>query len=104
MMALPFDALCRAAGLPVPEAEVPVVPGRRFRWDWAWKEHRVALEVQGGVWTRGRHTRGAGYSRDTEKLNEGQLAGWLVLYATTQQVSSGQALEWVRRALEVRQP
>ena len=73
-----FLAVCRAAGLPAPVAEYVGIPGRRFRFDWAWPDQRIALEVNGGVWTRGRHVRGTGYLRDLEKLNLAQLAGWRV--------------------------
>lgn len=95
---------CRLLGLPEPVAEHRFHPTRLWRWDFAWPEQRVAVEVQGGGHegvgrTRGRHHRHRGYSADCEKLAEGQLLGWVVLWATPEQVSSGQALEWVRRAL-----
>jgi hypothetical protein len=42
----------------------------------------IALEVEGGVWTRGRHTRGKGFLGDMEKYNAAALGGWCVLRVT----------------------
>lgn len=50
-------AFFRSMGLSAPEPEHRFHESRRWRFDYAWPEHRVALEVEGGVWTRGRHTR-----------------------------------------------
>lgn len=54
-------------------------PTRRWRFDLAIPEHRIAIEVEGGVWTRGRHTRGSGYLADLEKYNAAAALGWTVL-------------------------
>ena len=59
----------------------------------------MALEIEGGVWTRGRHTRAKGYIGDMEKYNAAALMGWHVLRVTPQQVSSGEAGRLVQRAL-----
>ena len=59
--------LCRALKVPPPVAEHRFAPPRRWRFDWAWPDHMLALEIEGAVWTGGRHTRGAGYLRDMEK-------------------------------------
>jgi very-short-patch-repair endonuclease len=46
---------------------------------------RIAVEIEGAVYTQGRHTRGAGYLKDCEKYNEAQMLGWTVLrYSTSQ--------------------
>lgn len=37
---------------------------RRWRFDFAHEGARVAIEINGGVWSGGRHVRGAGYLRD----------------------------------------
>ena len=54
-------------------------PVRRWRFDFAWPKSKVAVEIEGGVWTQGRHTRGAGYLADLEKYNTAAVAGWLVI-------------------------
>lgn len=102
---IPFERLCRASGIPAPSPEFKFAMhlGRRWRFDWAWPEPRVALEIDGGVFLPGggRHTRGAGYRRDAEKLNEAAIAGWVVLHVLPEQLST-HALDLVRRALDYR--
>lgn len=95
--------MLKLAGLPPFVREHPfAAPSRRWRFDFAWPEHKVALEVEGGVWTRGRHTRGAGYEADIVKYNAGILMGWLIIRATTGQVQKGLAVAWVTQALRLR--
>jgi very-short-patch-repair endonuclease len=72
---------------------------RNWRFDFAWPDYMLAVEVDGGTWSGGRHTRGAGYERDCIKLNEAALAGWLVLRVTGAMVEDGRALAFVERAL-----
>ena len=62
-----------------PLEEVKFHPSRKWRFDYAWPDKMVALEVEGGVWTMGRHTRGIGFVRDMEKYNAATLLGWRVL-------------------------
>lgn len=91
--------ICTADGLPEPVPEHRFHPTRKWRFDWAWPAHMLALEIDGGVWTGGRHTRGKGYVGDMEKLNEAQLLGWTVLRITPDQVYTAMP-GLVRRALE----
>ena len=73
---------------------------RRFRWDFAWPDQMLAVEVQGGIWRRrgGAHT-GTGAVRDCEKLSLGAILGWRVLVVTTDHVKSGAAALWIQQAL-----
>ena len=57
-------------------------PERRWRFDYAVPEHKIALEVEGGVWTQGRHTRPQGFLGDIEKYNTATLMGWRVFRTT----------------------
>lgn len=52
---------------------------RKWRFDFAWPLHKIAAEVEGGVFQRGRHNRPGGFIGDCEKYNEAQLLGWTVL-------------------------
>lgn len=97
-----LSAMFRAAGLPVPVLEYRFHPQRRWRWDWAWVDFRVALERQGGLWVRGRHSRARGQEADYEKFVQGQLLGWLVILASPEQLASGEALDWITEALILR--
>lgn len=90
------------AGLPDFVAELEFHPTRKWRLDYAWPQRRVALEVHGGVFTRGRHTRGAGFTGDREKMNEAACHGWIVIEVSTEQLKDGVARDWVERALALR--
>lgn len=89
----------RGAGLPQPVREFAADVDRKWRFDFAWPAQRVALEVEGGVWTGGRHTRGAGFIADCEKYNHLAIAGWVVLRVAVNHIKSGQALSWIQRAV-----
>lgn len=88
-----------ALRLPPPEREYRFDPDRRWRFDFAWPEHRVAFEIEGGTWTGGRHTRGAGFSADCEKYNAAALQGWRVFRVTTDMVRDGRASKLAETAL-----
>lgn len=59
-----------------------------WRFDFAWKHlgyfgrGGVAVEIDGGIWTQGRHTRGAGYEGDVRKCNAAVSLGWRVYHVT----------------------
>jgi hypothetical protein len=74
-----YDVLEQHA-LPLPVREHRFAPPRRWRFDFAWPSLKVAIEVQGGIWTQGRHTQGAALLKEWEKLNTAALAGWRVLF------------------------
>ena len=88
-----------ASDLPGFVREYKAIKGRRFKWDFAFLEQRLLIEVQGGVFMRrGGHTSGVGVTRDCEKHNLAYLAGWGDLLVTTQMVKDGRALEWTKIA------
>lgn len=90
------------AGLPLGEAQVIGIPGRRFAFDRAWKEQRVAVNVQGATFVKGGHSSGVGIARDCEVACLAAIAGWRYLPVTKQQIESGQAVTWIAAALGVR--
>lgn len=96
---LAFDKQVQAIGLPKPESEHRFAPPRKWRFDYAWPSCKVALEIEGGAWIQGRHTRGAGYVKDMAKYSEAAILGWRILRVTPQQVQNGEALTLVERAL-----
>lgn len=89
----------RALGLPEPEREYRFAPPRRWRFDFAWPHCKLAVELEGGVWTHGRHSRGEQVAKDCEKYNTATLMGWKVLRFTTNQVREGEAIRVVEQAL-----
>lgn len=90
--------ICQAHSLPLPMAEYRFCQ-RLWRFDWAWLDRWLALEIEGGVWTQGRHTRGAGVLSDMAKYNEAALLGWTVIRGTPQDVQTGSIVALLRRAL-----
>lgn len=77
-----FCAVCKsAAGVDVVR-EHRFCPSRRWRFDYAVPSLMVALEVEGGVWTGGRHTSPRGFLNDIEKYNAAALLGWTVVRTT----------------------
>jgi very-short-patch-repair endonuclease len=94
---------CTAAGLPDPLEEYRFHPARRWRFDLAWPAHKVAVEIDGGTFSGGRHVSGVGHARDSEKANEAQLLGWVVLRVIPDWVRDGRALALVERALALQE-
>jgi hypothetical protein len=78
------------------------IPGRRFRWDFALPSYGLLVEVQGAVWRLGAHTSGTGVTRDCEKISMAVALGWSQLSVTTAHVMSGQAIVWIKNAMEAR--
>ena len=68
-------------------------PVRRWRFDLAFLENKLAIEIEGGVWIRGRHTRGSGFISDIDKYNNAVLLSWKVLRFTPNDVKVGKALQ-----------
>ncbi len=63
----------------------PVMTNHRF--DMAFPEKRVAIEIEGGVFNNGRHVRGMGYHKDCTKYNLAAQQGWIVLRYTSLHIS-----------------
>jgi very-short-patch-repair endonuclease len=89
----------KAKNLPRPEFEFRFHKTRKWRADLAWPAAKVLLEVDGGVWTGGRHTSGVGFSKDLEKINAATEMGYAVYRYTPAMVSSGEAIRQLERVL-----
>ena len=90
------------AGLKGVKTQFKAIPGRQFKWDFAFPESRLLIEVQGGTFSRKKsgHKTGMGINRDCEKSNLAVIAGWRVLAFDTKHIHSGQALAWIQLALK----
>jgi very-short-patch-repair endonuclease len=75
---------------------------RRWRFDFAWPTQKIAVEIEGGTWSGGRHTRGSGYEKDCEKYNEAVRLGWSVLRFTGKMVKNGTAIFLIKEMLSER--
>ena len=97
-----FALICRTLGLsPVAELPFALEVGRHWRFDFAWPDHRIAVEVDGGAWSQGRHTRGSGFEEDCRKLNASAALGWRVLRFTSDMLDSGEAREVLEALIEI---
>lgn len=99
-----FYALLKREGLPLPIPEYRFDASRRWRMDFCWREQRVGLEIDGAVWTRGRHTRGSGWMKDTEKLNRCAAMGYRMLRCTPQQLTDLALIATIRDTLNFSEP
>ncbi|CCF83623.1 hypothetical protein [Nitrolancea hollandica] len=90
----------RVMRLPKPAREYRFHPERMWRFDFAWPQHKVALEVEGGTRTGGRHVRGDGFAADCAKYAEAALLGWCVIRVTGEMVHDGTAINYVERAIK----
>jgi hypothetical protein len=96
-----FDLLLKSNGI-IAVPEYKFHPKRKWRFDYAFPDIKVALEIEGGLFhktrymdkrtgqmkevTGGRHTTGSGYLKDMEKYNTATLMGWKVLRCTPGQL------------------
>lgn len=100
-MSLPLElvvATYTQAGLPAPVPEFRFHPTRRWRLDYAWPDRYAALEVEGGIWTQGRHTRPRGFLKDLEKYNAATALGWSIIRCTPQTVLAQDTISWLLMA------
>lgn len=79
---------CLAYKRPRPIAEYRFHPTRKWRFDFAWPDYKIAVEAEGLAWRGGisRHTTPVGFDGDCDKYNSAATAGWLVLRFTAKQV------------------
>lgn len=89
----------RMAKLAMPEREHRFHPTRKWRFDLAWPELKLAVEVDGGTWVQGRHNRGSSIEKEYEKGAEAAILGWRVIHVSNHMVDDGRALNLIQRAL-----
>lgn len=73
-------------------------PDRRFKADFLVMPD-ILVEVQGGIWTKGRHVRAMGYQMDCQKMCLAQLHGYSILYVTDKMIQSGEAVRTIEGIL-----
>lgn len=71
------------------EQEKYIIPDRKYRFDFVHAPSKVAIEIQGGIWSRGKsgHKSGTGLERDYEKINLAQAHGWKVFLLSESMIS-----------------
>jgi len=93
-------AQIRQAGLPEPEMQFEGVPGRKYRFDFAWPDQGIAVEIHGGAWMGKGHTGGKGFSEDRRKINLANLTGWLVFEFTKDMLDNDELLPVLQDAFD----
>lgn len=102
-----YIILCGKIGIN-PEKQHKFHPDRKWRFDFAWPDHKVAIELEGGTFGRpvmcdkcgskvmvhtasgsypvragGRHNSGSGMQADCDKYNSAASLGWFVFRIPT---------------------
>ena len=72
---------------------------RKWRFDYAIPKYKIALEVEGGIWTYGRHTRPQGFLGDMNKYNTAILCGWRVFRCTPSMLLTSNTIILLRNAI-----
>lgn len=75
---------------------------RKWRFDYAIPEFKVAIEIDGAVWNCGRHNRAQGYINDMEKLNTAASMGWVVLRFTTHDRLKASTIDLIKRTVDLK--
>lgn len=84
-----------------PVREYTFAVGRKWRFDFFFIAQRLAVEIEGGSWSGGRHTRPHGFQADIEKYNAAALLGIRLLRFTPEMVTSGKAIGTVLAGLGI---
>jgi hypothetical protein len=97
----PYQSLLIASYVRIgmtPTLEYKFHPVRKWRMDLAFLESKVFVEIQGGIFIQGRHSRGAAMLKEWEKLNTAAVMGWRVLFCQPKDALSMDFMKQVREA------
>jgi hypothetical protein len=97
-----YQLRCQGDHFPLPERQYRFHDTRKWAFDFAWPFHGVAVEIEGGIHTNGRHVRARGFSDDCVKYNEAALLEWIVLRLTEVHLRDLTGLRWLERAINTR--
>lgn len=99
-LAARFENLWLLCGGPTLEREYRFHPVRKWRADYCHVATRILVELEGGLYGGGRHSRASGFLGDIEKYNAAAMLGYTVLRLGTGQVDRehvSQIVEFVKR-------
>lgn len=97
-----FHVLAKLAALPPYQTEYEFHPSRKWRWDICWPTEKVAVEMDGGIFTKqASHSSISGILRDMEKHNAATILGWRTLRYSTKDLEERplQVMDEVKAAL-----
>lgn len=107
-----FIALLKKESIILPQTEFRFHHKRKWRFDYAWQSHKIAVEVEGGVFGRGKtcpvckqakrlgHSSVTGIKRDIEKYNNAMLLGWRVYRVLPEALCSMKTLAVLKQLLK----
>ena len=95
-----FFTVLKLHNIELPDFEVKFHPTRKWRFDYCWQSKMIALEVEGGVFSGGRHTRGLGFMNDIEKYNNASLLGYRLIRTTPTELRSKENIELIKQILK----
>lgn len=99
-----FFVKLKLAGLPIPKHEYlftrEIGLKTLHRSDYAWPEYKVALEVEGGIWSNGGHVRGSGKTRDIAKMNLYARAEYRIIYCVPDTLCSKETIQLIKDVLK----
>lgn len=94
-----FIQLCQQAGLGSPQTEYRFCPDRKFLFDYAFPDKMVAVEQEGGIYTKQAHGSITGILRDIEKYNLAASLGWRVLRIEPSKLFKTETIELIKKTL-----
>lgn len=87
---------------PLVEELTGVIPGRRFRFDFAHTQSRVLIEINGGVFMgKSGHSSAKGIMRDYEKNNLAVSNGWVIFQLANKMINKENA-ELIKKTIDTR--
>lgn len=98
-------AALKGQGIPLPLSEVgfkEIGIQRKFRFDYYWPEFRLALEIEGGIFTRQAHGSIRGILRDKEKYSLAASAGVRVIAVPPNLMLKTQTFDMIKQAMRYR--
>lgn len=75
-------------------------PARKWRIDYAIIPHKIAIEVEGGAYTNGRHTRPMGFVNDMEKYNALTVHGWRLIRVQPKDLVTVKTLNLIKNLID----
>lgn len=87
-----------------PIAEHRFHPVRKWRFDFALPDKMIAIEVEGGFFSKNKsgHSSGVGAREDMEKYNAAAELGWIVLRYMPEHLDRAQTFEQIKRVYQMR--
>lgn len=95
-----FETLWQQLGGPELETEYAFHPERGFKFDYYHRPTQTGIEIEGGTFSGGSHTRGKGYSKDCHKYNLAQLLGHRVFRFTTDMINGNDPAKHLEPVIE----